>query len=183
MGVTALERRPMGIAAIPLGAGRWVTIRPIESSDWNGLLDFYRRLSADARYTRFLGMTSGIGGSVARRYSTARDRGADGFVAVLREVGPADGAIVAHLCMEPDRAGATEVAVAVADGMRRLGVGSALMAAAMRSAQSSGARRLTASMFAGNEPMRRLFLGAGGQLVHQSIDAGVESMEIDPRAA
>jgi hypothetical protein len=38
-------------------------------------------------------------------------------------------------------------------------------------------------MFAGNEPMRRLFLSAGGRVVRQSMDAGVTSIELDPLGA
>jgi len=59
-------------------------------------------------------------------------------------------------------------------------VGTNLMAAAMRAARDRRVPKLTASMFAGNEPMRRLFLGAGGRLMRQWMDAGVASMELDP---
>jgi RimJ/RimL family protein N-acetyltransferase len=180
MNVMALEVRPVGIQPIPAGNAMWVTIRPIESSDWEGLFDFYRGLSAQARYTRFLGMSPGIDDRAAHHFATARQRGADGFVAILREAGPGDGRVVGHLCMEPMPSRAEEIAVAVAGDMRRLGVGTNLMAAAMRAARDRRVPKLTASMFAGNEPMRRLFLGAGGRLMRQWMDAGVASMELDP---
>jgi L-amino acid N-acyltransferase YncA len=180
MDVTALERRSIGIQPIPVGNGQWVTIRPIESSDWEGLLGFYRALSAEARYTRFLGMSPGIGIRAAHQFADARARRADGYVAILREARPADGRVVGHLCLEPMRQGAAEIAVAIADDVRRRGIGKRLMSVAMAAARSRGLTRLVATMFAGNDPMRRLFTGAGGQVICQSIDAGVESVELDP---
>jgi acetyltransferase len=183
MSITALQRRPTGIEPIPAGPGTWVTIRPIESSDWEGLFDFYRGLSQQARYTRFLGMSPGIDDRAAHQFAAAHGRGADGFVAILREAGPADGRVVGHLCMEPMPSGAEEVAVAVADEVCRLGVGTHLMAAAMRAARGRRVPKLVAAMFAGNEPMRRLFLSAGGRVMRQSMEAGVMSIELDPAGA
>jgi hypothetical protein len=55
------------------------------------------------------------------------------------------------------------------------------MAAAMASARERGIPRLVATMFAGNEPMRQLFLGGGGRLLLDQIRAGVEAMAVDPR--
>jgi RimJ/RimL family protein N-acetyltransferase len=176
----ALQRRAMGIQPIPVGHGMWVTIRPIESSDWEGLFDFYRGLSSQARYTRFLGMSPGIDERAAHQFASAHERGADGYVAILREAGPRDGRVVGHLCMERVPSGAEEVAVAVANDVCRLGVGTTLMAAAMTAARSRRTTRLVATMFAGNEPMRRLFLSAGGRVLRQSMDAGVISIELDP---
>jgi GNAT superfamily N-acetyltransferase len=164
--------------AIPMDGGRWVTIRPIESRDGDGLLDFYRQLSAQARYTRFLGIGPGVDVGAARRFADVDHEHADGFVAILHEAGPQDGAIVGHLCMEPDRAGSEEVAVAVADGLRRRGIGSALVAAAVRSAIRRGVPRLSAMLFATNEPMRRLLRHAPGPKTDR-IDSGIETIELE----
>jgi acetyltransferase len=183
MSSTALDPRPARIGPIPAGLAMWVTIRPIESSDWEGLFDFYRGLSQQARYTRFLGMSPGIDDRAARRFAAARERGADGYVAILREAGRRDGRVVGHLCMEPMPSGAEEVAVAVADEFRHRGVGTQLMAAAMQAARARGVPKLVAAMFAGNEPMRRLFLSAGGCVRRQTTDAGVTSIELDPAGA
>ena len=181
MSVTMLESRRTEVVPRPVGEGSQVTVRPIEPSDQQGLRDFYRDLSADARHTRFLGTSPGIDDQMAHRYATARDREADGYVAILRDLGPADGSIVGHLCLEPLPDGSAEVAVAVADAHRHQGIGTALMAAAMASARERGIPRLVATMFAGNEPMRQLFLGGGGRLLLDQIRAGVEAMAVDPR--
>lgn len=183
MSVMALAVPPRGVGPIPLGRGRWATIRPIESSDWVGLLDFYAHLSAEARYTRFLAMGRGIGPAAAHDFADAYERGAAGFVAILRASGARDGAIIGHLCLEPLPDGAAEVAVAVADDVRRHGIGHLLMAEAMRTSRERGFRRLVATMFTGNEGMRRLFLSAGGRLTRQQCSAGINFMELstDPR--
>jgi L-amino acid N-acyltransferase YncA len=178
MSITALERRPTGIQPIPVASAMWVTIRPIESSDWEGLFDFYRALSQQARYTRFLGMSPGIDQRAAHHFAGARPRQADGYVAILREAGPRDGQIVGHLCMEPMPSGAEEVAVAVAGEFCRMGVGSALMNAAVEAARERHVSTLMAAMFTGNEPMRRLFLSAGGRVCRQSMEAGVITLQL-----
>lgn len=179
MTVTALQLRPGGIQPIPLGRGQWATIRPIESSDWVGLLDFYRTLSPQARYTRFLGMTAGIEDRMAHRFADASARHACGSVAILREAGPADGRVIGHVCIEPLPDGRAEIGIAVADGFRRLGIGRRLMQSAAASARLMRCHRLVATMFAGNEPMRRLLLSAGGRVVRQCTDAGVATVEIE----
>ncbi|HET6746258.1 MAG TPA: GNAT family N-acetyltransferase [Candidatus Limnocylindria bacterium] len=178
MHTLAAAPRSLGSHRIPLDSGRWVTIRPIESSDGHGLLDFYRRLSARARYTRFLGIGPGVDAEAAQRFADVDHDHADGFVAVLHEAGPQDGAIIGHLCMEPDRGGSEEVAVAVADGQRGRGIGSALFAAAVRSAARRGVPRLSAMLFATNEPMRRLLLHAPCPRTDR-IDAGIETIELE----
>ncbi|HET7520964.1 MAG TPA: GNAT family N-acetyltransferase [Candidatus Limnocylindria bacterium] len=179
----ALAVPPRGVGPIPLGHGRWATIRPIESSDRVGLLDFYASLSQESRYTRFMSMGRGIGPGAAHDFADAHDRGAAGFVAILREPGARDGEIIGHLCLEPLADGAAEVAVAVADDVRRHGIGHLLMAEAMRASRELGFRRLVATMFTGNEGMRRLLLSAGGRLLRQQCRAGINFMELstDPQ--
>jgi L-amino acid N-acyltransferase YncA len=179
MSVTALAAPSYGIGPIPLGSGRWATIRPIESSDWLGLLDFYRRLSPEARHTRFLAVGSGIGAGTAHRFAAAGDRGAAGFVAILREAGREDGRVVGHICVEPLGDRAAEVAVAVADGMRRHGIGHGLMASAVRASRALGLQRLLATMFNGNVAMRDLLLSAGGRLVRNECRGGVATLEVE----
>jgi GNAT superfamily N-acetyltransferase len=164
---------------IDVGGGRHVTIRPINSGDSDDLCAFYRGLSPAARYARFLGTAAGMGDAAIRRFASADHAVAEGFVAVLHEQGPSDGSIVGHLCLEPDRRGGNELAVAVADGFRRQGIGSALTARAFESAHSRGIRRLTATMFATNVPMRRLMLDVGVPPAADDLDAGVESIELE----
>ena len=136
----------------------------------------YRRLR---RFARFMGMGTGLAAEAADRFACANHSAADGLVAVLHEAGPDDGRIVGHLCMEPDGTGAEEIAVAVAEGFRGLGIGTALMHEAVQSAQRRRVPRLTATMFATNQAMRRLMLDAGPPAIVDELDAGVEAIELN----
>jgi GNAT superfamily N-acetyltransferase len=165
---------------VPVGRGQWVTIRPIESGDWDDLLDFYRGLSSQARYTRFLGLGGAVSPKAAQQFAAADHASTEGLVAVLREPGPDDGAVVGHICLVPDGAGGEEIAVAVADGLRGRGIGTALMRAAIRWARRRGISRLSATMFPTNTPMRRLMLDAGVPVTSDRICEGIESIELQP---
>lgn len=160
---------------------RWVTIRPIEASDADGLFAFYAALSPDARQSRFLG-AGRIDEQAAQRFADVDHLTRDGLVAVLREAGLNDGAIVGHACLEPDSSGVEEIAFAVADGLRGLGIGTALMAGAVGSARRRRVRRLTATMFATNVPMRRLALQAGSPVHMQPAGRGVTQVDLDVAA-
>jgi RimJ/RimL family protein N-acetyltransferase len=179
MNVMAMSPRSIGAQRIPVGRERWVTIRPIESSDRDDLFGFYRGLSPAASFARFMGMGTELAAEAADRFACANHTSADGLVAVLHEAGPDDGRIVGHLCMEPDGTGAEEIAVAVAEGFRGRGIGTALMHEAVQSAHRRRVPRLTATMFATNQAMRRLMLDAGPPAIVDELDAGVEAIELD----
>jgi GNAT superfamily N-acetyltransferase len=164
---------------VPLSRDRWVTIRPIESSDADGLADFYARLSPEARVARFLAGSNGIRTEAAQRFARVDHAGAEGIVGILHEPGPGDGAIVGHLCLEPDGSGGAEVAIAVADGFRGRGIGSALMASGVAWARHHKVAHLTAFLFPTNRPMRKLMLDAGPHIGIDRIDAGIEEIELD----
>ena len=179
MTLATLPSRSSSGNRVPLDGERWATIRPIESSDADGLFDFYARLSPAARVSRFLGASRGIDTRAAATRAATDHVQSDGFVAVLGERGPADGAVIAHACLVPDGAGGNEVAVAVADGYRGRGIGTALMDAAVRSARRRGVRRLAATLLATNQPMRRLMLAAGPRVAADEVDAGIEEIALD----
>lgn len=179
MSTTATPPRSSRGPTIPVGRQRWVTIRPIESSDADGLFAFYVALSPRARYARFLGMSRGIDTGLARRFAGVDHGTRDGFVAVLHAASPDDGAIVGHACMEPDRDGIEEVAFAVADDFQGSGIGTALMAEAVQSARRRGIRCLIGTTFATNVPMLHVAFGASPDVtVHQGA-AGSEEFAID----
>lgn len=178
MSVAATRRRPTR-DRIPVGRNRWVTIRPIEATDADNLSAFYSALSPDARYSRFLGTCRGIDECAARRFAAANHQTRDGVVAVLREVGPNDGGIVGHACLEPDGGRAEEVAFAVADQLQGHGIGTALMAHAIRSAKNRGILRLTGTTLATNARMNRLALHAGVPVATRAHGPGVIHFELD----
>lgn len=180
MNVLTNTSRATDAQRIPVGRGQWVTIRPIESGDWDDLLDFYRGLSPQARYTRFLSVGGLVSPEAAHKFASADHASSEGLVAVLRERGPADGAVVGHVCLVPDGGGGEEIAIAVADGLRGRGIGTALMAAAIRWARTRAVSRVSATMFPTNTAMRRLMLDAGVPVTSDRICDGIESIELKP---
>ena len=153
---------------------RWVSIRPIECTDAAGLSDFYVRLSPESRRRRFLGYGSVPECELGRAFA----RPGEGFVAILHEAGPDDGAVVAHASVQPDGLGGAEVAFAVADGLQGHGIGTALRDVVVDHARRVGLRRLTATLFADNAPMQRLIRGSGCRLAADALDAGVEELVV-----
>jgi len=158
----------------PVG-DRWVSIRPIECTDAPGLSAFYDRLSPESRRRRFLGSVRRSGADLAAAFT---ERDGEGFVAVLGERGPNDGAIVGHATLHPDGTGGAEVAFAVADELQGRGIGHRLMDAVVAEAGARGLERLSASLFVDNEPMRLLLRGTGRPVESDVIDAGVEEIAI-----
>jgi len=157
----------------PIGDDRWASIRPIERTDAPGLSDFYAGLSPESRRRRFLGCGRRSGAELAGIFT---ERDGEGFVAILDERGPSDGAIVGHASLQPDGLGGAEVAFAVADALQGHGLGRRLMEAVVDQARETGLHRLTATLFADNTPMRRLLRGTERAMVSDAIDAGVEEI-------
>jgi GNAT superfamily N-acetyltransferase len=157
-----------------LGDHRWVSIRPIERSDAAGLSAFYSRLSPESRRRRFLGPVAAVDPRLVARFAVP----GDGIVGVLREPGRDDGAVVAHASVQADRRGAAEVAFAVADDLHGLGLGRALVDAAIRLAGERGLTRVSASLYADNTPMRRLLRDPAREVVRDVIEDGVEEIEL-----
>ena len=152
---------------------QWASIRPIERTDAPGLSDFYDRLSPESRRRRFLGCMRRSGAELATAF-TMHD--GEGFVAILAERGPNDGAVVGHATLQPDGTGGAEVAFAVADDLQGRGIGHRLMDAVVASARSTGLRRLNATLFADNAAMRLLLRDTEGSVVSDSIESGVEEV-------
>ena len=152
-----------------------VSIRPIEASDAAGLSDFYARLSPESRRRRYLSYAKPSDNALARAFT---EREGQGFVGILDAPGLNDGEMVAHASLQPDGLGGAEIAFAVADELQGHGIGTALMESVVQHARQLGLRRLSATMFADNTPMRRLLCGAGCEIALDHIDAGTEEIAL-----
>lgn len=181
MNETTTQARAIAPRRVAIGDGRWVSIRPIERSDASGLSDFYAGLSAESRRRRFLGSAAALDPGLLRRFT---GEGA-GLVGILDECGgPRDGAVVAHASVQSAGHGDAEMAFAVADELQGRGIGRILVCEALELARERGLRTASATLLAGNAPMRRLVVGAGRSIVSDDIDAGVEeiTLSLDPAA-
>jgi len=156
-----------------------ILIRRIRPSDAEGLGTFYGALSPESRVTRFLVATKGISAQQARAFTSAPQRGADGFVAVERS----SGEIVGHLCLEPVRPGVEEVGVATADRFHGCGIARSLLKAAVVSARRRGTGTFEAIMLFGNPGIHRLLQRAGIPWRRLPLDLATELLTLDVAAA
>jgi len=147
-------------------------IRPIGPSDGELLRAFYAGLSADSREARFHGAAPGIGETAARFFCGPDHEHREGLVACVAEAGDAC-RIVGHLCLEPLGDGSVEMAIAVADAWQHHGLGTRLLRAALRWADTHRVRRLTASVRVGNAAIMALIRGTGRPFELRPSDVGV----------
>ena len=176
MDATRAHTRPIPPLRHRIDRDRWVSIRPIERADAAGLSDFYARLSPESCRRRFLSCGTRPDADLAHGFT---DVEGSGFVGVLEEPGPNDGAVVAHASLQPDGDGSAEIAFAVADELQGHGIGTTLMKAVVQQAGRVGLGRLNAMLFADNVPMLRLLRNAGCAIRSDSVDFGVEEIALD----
>jgi GNAT superfamily N-acetyltransferase len=155
-----------------------VRIRPIVCADGEALRAFYANLSPDSRYRRFFAASSGLSADQASFFCTPDHDHREGFVA---ESDAPDGSrvIVGHLCVEPVAAAAAEIAVAVADGCQRRGIGRRLMASAIDWARDRGVRRLVATILEANPAMLGLIRSSELPVSWRPIGCGVMQCSLD----
>jgi GNAT superfamily N-acetyltransferase len=159
-------------AIAPLRTAPAIRIRPVAPDDLAALRAFYADLSPDSRYRRLMSLGL-LGERDAKRFCGADHEHREGFLAILDEAGPEDGAIVGHLCVEPVTSEEIEMAVAVADRFQGRGIGRALTHAALDWARTHGIARLRASMLADNAGIIRLLESLHRPITFSAPAAGV----------
>ena len=158
-----------------------VSFRPIGPGDRDGLARFYASLSPESRETRFHGAAPTIGGGAAAFFCGSDHVRREGIVA--EAVGPSGPEIVGHLLLEPAGPGTVEMAIAVADGWQRRGVGRAMLLQAIDWARHHGVERLTASMQLTNVAVIGLVRSLGLPVRFGVAEAGVIDATLDLGAA
>lgn len=158
-----------------------ILIRRIEPDDQARLGRFYADLSMDSRRARLFSTTRGLTPERCASFCGADHHHREGFVAELVDGAGVEPRIVGHLCLEPDGAGAAEVAIAIADELQHHGIGRRLMAAGLSWAEREGVVRFSATMLTGNVAIHRLLSGLGLESVCRPIGDGVEAIDIDLR--
>ena len=147
----------------PLRDGRQVLIRPIGPADRDALKGFFAALSPVTSRLRFHAPIKEVPERLLREFTKPDQREHVGFIAEA-DGRAADGAplLVAEAryvrCPDSD---AAEFALVVADGWRRVGLGSSLMQTLLRHARLAGVQRLCGDALADNEAMRRFMRSLG----------------------
>jgi GNAT superfamily N-acetyltransferase len=155
-----------------------VRVRAIRPTDAPELQRFYAGLSPDSRRMRFLCVSTGLSPAQCASFCTTDHDHREGFVAVVQDGPAAQERIVGHLCLEPVREEAAEVAIAVADEFQHRGVGRRLVFAGLAWARGKYIARLTATMSADNGPIHRLLAGLGRPADVRYAGAGVSTITI-----
>jgi drug/metabolite transporter (DMT)-like permease/GNAT superfamily N-acetyltransferase len=143
--------------------GREVTIRPVGPADLGALRRFFRALSPSTSRLRFHAAMKEVPERLLREFSQADQRQHVGFIAEA-EAGPSEPRpiLVAEArfvrCPGTD---AAEFALVVAEGWRRVGLGTSLMRTLLRHAGARGVERLCGDALAENEAIRRLLRSLG----------------------
>ena len=134
--------------------GASFSLRPICVSDREGLRSLFARLSSESRRRRFLSGKARLSDRELTYFTDVDHVGHEALVAI----DPADGSIVgvARYVRWPERAGAADVAIEVADDLQRNGIGLMLAKALIRRAQENGINVLTATTLWENHAARAL---------------------------
>jgi acetyltransferase len=166
------------IDVVPMADGSRVTIRPTLPQDVDLLRTFFRTLSAESRYRRFMTPLRELPDQLAKRFA---DIDYQHHVALLAEVFNEAGqetviAEARYVVDEKDPA-TCEIALAVADEWQSHGIARALLGRLERQAVASGIRRMCADMLISNRAMRGLALRAGYAIRACRDDAEMARLE------
>ncbi|MEK6229969.1 MAG: GNAT family N-acetyltransferase [Actinomycetota bacterium] len=156
-----------------LADGTPIRIRPIRASDKVNLSAGLAALSEVSRHRRFLSPKPRFT-SAELRYLTELD-GHD-HVALVASLPDGSGGGVARYVRLAEDPGAADVAIVVADGMQRRGLGSLLADELATVAAEHGIRRFSADILSDNVPAQRLLARLSSRLERHHDSAGLRAV-------
>lgn len=151
---------------VRLKDGRDVRIRPTSPADLDALRAFFAALSSETLRLRFLSPLREVPESKLREFTMADDRTHVAWVAETRSAAadrPTD-LIAEARYIRGAESDSAELALVVADGWRRLGLGTLLMFALLRHARQAGVRRLCGEALAENTAIQGLLRSLGARI-------------------
>ena len=158
--------------------GRRVIIRPTLPQDAELQRRFFRSLSAEARYCRFMMRLHDLPEPLAERFANIDYRTHVALLAQVFDEGGHETMIGEARYVVDERDPTTcEFAIAVADDWRASGIARALLERLERQAAASGIRRMVADTLISNRAMQRLAARAGYAIRACPEDAGLAKLE------
>jgi len=164
-----LATRPRGTRATPgtrLRDGREVLIRPIRAADLGALKGFFVALSPATSRLRFHASMKEVPERLLREFTNPDQRKHVGFIAEVnaRAADEAPLLVAEARYVRCPASDAAEFALVVADGWRRVGLGSSLMQTLLHHAHLRGVQRLCGDALPENEAIQRLMRSLGAYL-------------------
>jgi GNAT superfamily N-acetyltransferase len=153
-----------------LPGGESVTIRPVRRRDADALQAYFRGLSGETRYRRFLGAMAELTG---RQLALLTEMDGPDALALLAfvEIGGTSCLIGEAVLVSVPGSSRSEMALSVGDAWQRKGVGSALVRDLECRARIGGARYLYGDVLRTNIAMKNLARKAGFALRSPFTDA------------
>jgi RimJ/RimL family protein N-acetyltransferase len=134
--------------------GARFSLRPLRFSDRDAFRTLFARLSPESRRRRFLTAKPKLSDRELTYFTDVDHLRHEAVAVIDREDSSIVG--VARYVMWPERAGAADVAIEVADDLQRNGIGLMLAEALIRNARENGINVLTATTLWENRPARAL---------------------------
>ena len=171
------------IDVVRLIDGSRITIRPTLPQDLELQREFFRSLSTEGRYRRFMAALNELREVVAQRFNSIDYRS---HVALLAEVFDDGREIMigeARYVLDEHDPATSEFALAVADDWQGRGIGRVLLARLEREAAASGIRRMLADTHYDNKAMRALAASSGYTVRANREDARLVKLEMQLSAS
>jgi acetyltransferase len=149
------------IDVVHAAGGARVVIRPMLPRDSGLQRAFFRGLSAESRYRRFMSAGRDVPEALIERLARVDDVRHLALAAMVIEDGREMMIGEARYVVDNEDAATCELAIAVADDWQRRGIGRALLDRLRRQAAASGIRRMAAETLIGNRAMLSLARSAG----------------------
>jgi GNAT superfamily N-acetyltransferase len=165
------------IDVVQVAGGRRVTIRPTLPQDAELQRDFFRSLSPQSRYHRFMTRLVDLPQAVAERFASIDYRSHLALLAEVVEGGRESMVGEARYVADKRRADTCELAIAVADGWRGSGLAGVLLDRLERQAATAGFRRMVADTLISNGAMLGLARRAGYAVTASPDDPTLARLE------
>ncbi len=162
-------------APVVLRDGSRVRLRQGHHTDRDLLIQGFARLSAEARYRRFLAATPELTEDMVIYLTVIDHHDHEAIIALEEESG--EGIGVARYVRDPNHPDTAEVAATVLDEWQGRGLGTLLLEVLGGRARAEGIRSFTAMMLASNQQMMEVFEGLGPVHVVDR-DAGTIQVEM-----
>jgi GNAT superfamily N-acetyltransferase len=139
---------------LKLPDGRLVRLRELQPGEYGPVRELCARLSLRTRYQRFLSPMPVVPDALLRVLADSNSPRRLALVAELGSAGDSDVIALGNLCVADDDQ--AELGLVVADAWQRQGIGLALAATLIRTAEGRGYRRFVAHGLMGNPALRPL---------------------------